>query len=79
MGFPFIVSLADHFLSMSSERRIYGELGSATAPLTPHFWLGKIKQVLFCFVSKYFFFPFLKTNGKFFCDLFLVENQQGAF
>lgn len=60
------------------EQRIYWKLGSATVLLTPHFWLRKIKQFLFCFVSKYYFFLFFKKN-RFFCDLFLVKKQEDMF
>lgn len=55
---------ADHFLSTSLERRIYWKLGSATMPLTLHFWLWKIKQFLFCFVSKYYVFFSLFEKKK---------------
>lgn len=34
--------------------------------------------ILFCFKILFFFF-FKKTNIRFFCDLFLVKNQQDAF
>jgi hypothetical protein len=56
LGFLSLYLQADHFLSMSLERRIYWKLGSATVPRMPHFWLWKIKHFLFCFVSKYYFF-----------------------
>ena len=63
LSFLSLYLQADHFLPMSLERRLYWKLGSATLPLTLHFWLWKIKQFLFCFVSKYYYFFFFKKKS----------------